>query len=428
MRPGPLFPLFLLAFFFLIDFYAFQAVKTLTVGLSLRLRQGIHLGYWVLCLGLVATLIYGMATIPGSGRITPFFKWSLNLIITLLFTKITLIVVLLGEDIYRSVAGLFNWGRQTLTHESVDGPLIPGRRKFISQVALTLASIPFVSFLYGITRGKYDYRVHRQTLYFPDLPPAFDGFTITQLSDIHSGSFDDPQAVQRGVELAMAQKSDLFVFTGDIVNNKADELDPYLDHFAQLRAPYGQFSILGNHDYGDYFHWPSAQHKIDNFSRLKNHHATMGYRLLLDEHQVIEKDSQKIAVLGVENWGVGFGKRGNLAKALDGLEPDTFKILLSHDPTHWEEEVKSYPVPVHLTLSGHTHGMQMGIEIPGLVKWSPAKFRYPHWAGLAEAAGRMLYINRGFGFLGFSGRVGIWPEITVLELRVAPSSSLEQKS
>ena len=234
--------------------------------------------------------------------------------------------------------------------------------------------------------------------------------------------------MRRGIELVNAQKSDLFVFTGDIVNNKAEELDPYLEHFSQIRAPYGQFSILGNHDYGDYYRWPSANDKSENFEQLKAHHAAMGYRLLLDEHEVIEKDGQKLAVLGVENWGLGFGQRGDLAKALQGLDPATFKVLLSHDPTHWESEVKSYPVPVHLTLSGHTHGMQMGVEIPGLIKWSPAKFRYPHWAGLAEEAGRMLYINRGFGFLGFSGRVGIWPEITVLELRVAPSSGLEREN
>jgi predicted MPP superfamily phosphohydrolase len=423
VRPGPLFPLFILAFFFLIDLYAFQAVKTLTIGYAPRVRQTIHLAYWAVFVGLMASFIYGMATIPGTGRIPVFFKWALNLLITLLVTKIVLIAVLFGEDIYRTFTALVNWGNRLIAGESAGSPLMPDRRKFISQVGIALAGIPFTSFLYGITRGKYDYRVHRHTVYFPDLPEAFDGFTITQISDVHAGSFDNPRAVQRGIELINAQKSDLFVFTGDLVNNKAEELDPYLDHFAQIRAPYGQFSILGNHDYGDYYRWPSEHDKRANFQQLKEHHAALGFRLLLDENAVIEKGGQKIAVLGVENWGKGFGERGDLQKAMRGLQPETFKILLSHDPTHWEYQVKSYPVPVHLTLSGHTHGMQMGIEIPGWIKWSPVKFRYPHWAGLAEEAGRKLYINRGFGFLGFSGRVGIWPEITVLELRKGQASA-----
>ena len=416
MRPGPLFPLFIIALFLLIDLYAFQAVKTLTVGLAPRLRQAIHWGYWLLFLGLVGSLLYGMMTIPGTGRITPFFKWSLNLIITLFVTKLVLIAVLFGEDIYRTLAALFNLGQRLVDSGTAEAPLMPGRRKFISQVGLALASIPLASFLYGVTRGKYDYRLHRHVVYFKDLPEAFEGFTITQISDVHAGSFDDPVAVQRGIDLIKRQNSDLFVFTGDIVNNKSEELDPYLGHFGQIRAPYGQYSVLGNHDYGDYFAWESHLAKTENFERLKSHHAQLGFRLLLDEHVVIEKDGQKIAVLGVENWGLGFGERGDLAKALRGLDESAFKILLSHDPTHWENQVKSHPVPVHLTLSGHTHGMQMGIEIPGL-KWSPVKYRYPHWAGLKEELGKYLYINRGFGFLGFSGRVGIWPEVTVLELR-----------
>jgi predicted MPP superfamily phosphohydrolase len=267
-----------------------------------------------------------------------------------------------------------------------------------------------------MVKGKYQYTVHRHTLFFEDLPAAFDGFTITQLSDIHAGSFDDPEAVQRGVDLAKAQKSDLFVFTGDLVNDHATEVVPYMGHFKQLRAPFGQFSILGNHDYGMYAQWPSEEAKEKNLQTLKNHHAELGYRLLLDEAVTIEKGGDKLSLVGVQNWGKGFIQIGNLDKALENVAPDAFKILLSHDPSHWQEVVKHHKKHVHLTLSGHTHGMQFGVETP-VFKWSPAQYRYEAWAGLAEEFGKKLYVNRGFGFIGFSGRVGIWPEITVLELR-----------
>ncbi|RYU91718.1 metallophosphoesterase [Mucilaginibacter terrigena] len=265
-------------------------------------------------------------------------------------------------------------------------------------------------------RGKYDYKVHRQTIYFDDLPDAFDGFTITQLSDIHSGSFDNVKAMQRGIDLAKAQKSDLFVFTGDLVNNAAWEIEQYIDRFGAIKAPYGQFSILGNHDYGDYIHWDTEQEKRANLARLKQHHADLGYRLLLNENVVLEKGGQKISLIGVENWGEGFIQLGDIDKALKGVDKGAFKLLLSHDPTHWQKIVRHHPTHVHLTLAGHTHGAQFGVEAAGL-KWSPVKYRYPDWAGLAKHDNRYLYINRGFGFLAFSGRLGIWPEITVLTLK-----------
>jgi hypothetical protein len=265
-------------------------------------------------------------------------------------------------------------------------------------------------------KGKYDYKVHRQTLYFDDLPPAFDGFTITQLSDIHSGSFDNTAAVQRGIDLAKSQNSDLFVFTGDLVNNAAWEIEPYIGHFNQLKAPYGQYSILGNHDYGDYIQWDSPAAKAANLATLEEHHKALDYRLLLNENAAIEKDGQKIALIGVQNWGRGFIKMGDLDKALEGVDKDAFKILLSHDPTHWEEKVRYHPTTIHLTLSGHTHGAQFGVETDKL-RWSPVQYRYLDWAGLANEKDRYLYVNRGFGFLAFSGRLGIWPEITVITLK-----------
>lgn len=260
--------------------------------------------------------------------------------------------------------------------------------------------------------------MHRAQLILKDLPEVFDGFTITQISDIHSGSFDNEKAVKRGIDLINAQGSDLFVFTGDLVNNQASEIEPWIDVFKVINAEYGKFSILGNHDYGDYIQWNSPEEKAKNLAQLKINHQKLGFKLLLDEHVKIEKDGEAITLLGVENWGLGFGQRGNLNKALEGIDNNSVKILLSHDPSHWDAEIKKRPEHIHLTLSGHTHGMQFGIELFGW-KWSPVKYRYKNWAGLFEEAGRYLYVNRGFGFLGFSGRVGIWPEITVIKLKKA---------
>lgn len=397
---------------FLMDWYVFQGIKSLTSNLqSSPLKQGIRWAHWLISLGLplVIAVLY-----VKSGRMNPYFMFMGSLFITMFITKAVFVAVLMGGDVYRLAEGGINW----LADHTVGnkGNFMPGRRKFVSQLALGVAVIPFTSFLYGITKGKYLFKVHRHTLWFDDLPAAFDGFTITQISDVHSGSFDDMDAVRRGVEMVNAQQSDLFVFTGDLVNSVASEFDRWVDVFKEIKALHGQFSILGNHDYGDYHAWPSAEAKLANLEQLKKHHASAGFRLLLDENVEIEKDGEKINLLGVENWGIGFGQRGNLRKALTGVQPENFKVLLSHDPSHWDKEVKNFDQHVHLTLSGHTHGMQMGVEIPGL-RWSPVKYRYPKWAGIYEEAGKYINVNRGFGYLGFAGRVGIWPEITVLELK-----------
>ena len=352
---------------------------------------------------------------PSKG-ISTFQSWILSIFLGLLITKIVVIIILFLGDVGQFIYNLVNKIRPD--NELISNTIINGRRKFISEIAFMVAAIPLGGTIYAMLKGKYDYKVHRQTIYFDDLPIVFDGFTITQLSDIHSGSFDNTTAMQRGIDLAKAQKSDLFVFTGDLVNNFAWEIEPYIDRFKEIKAPFGQFSILGNHDYGDYAEWPNEIEKTANLEKLKQHHKSLAYRLLLDENITLEKNGQKISLIGVQNWGNGFKQLGNLEKALNGVDKDAFKILLSHDPTHWEEKVKNHPVKVHLTLSGHTHGAQFGIEIPGF-KWSPVKYRYPDWAGLANENGRYLYINRGFGFLGFSGRLGIWPEITVLTVKKA---------
>ncbi len=397
----------------LMDWYVFNGIKTLTADWhSARLRQCVNWGYLVISIGVSALLILGFGSFSTAKGMTPFHEWVLSIFLAFFVTKIFFILVLLIGDIGRLIYGVAtNVGK-----DETGKPFFPSRRKFISEIAVLVAAIPFTGFFYAMLKGKYDYKVHRTTLFFEDLPDAFDGFTITQLSDIHSGSFDNTDAVQRGIDLANAQKSDLFVFTGDLVNNAAWEIEPYIKNFGQLKAPYGQFSILGNHDYGDYIQWDSETEKAENLKRLKEHHKELGYRLLLDENVKIEKNGQKISLIGVQNWGKGFIQLGNLDKALTGVDKNAFKVLLSHDPTHWEEKVRFNPTNIHLTLSGHTHGAQFGVETAGF-RWSPVQYRYLDWAGLVNEKDRYLYVNRGFGFLAFSGRLGIWPEITVITLK-----------
>jgi predicted MPP superfamily phosphohydrolase len=413
MRHAPInFFLILLALDLLMDVYVFAGLKTLTKGWRSRgLRLLVKWGLPAVSLAITITLFTGLGVYRTAKGMTPFHEWILSLFLVLFITKLFFCVILLLGDITRGIIGVFKrFGGSQRTHPA------GGRRRFISQIATVFAAIPFAGFFYAMLKGKYDYRVHRQTLYFDDLPPAFDGFTITQISDIHSGSFDSKAGVERGIHLAKAQNSDLFVFTGDLVNNAAWEIEPWLDGFGAIKAPYGQYSILGNHDYGDYIEWNSEEDKAANLEKLKTHHKTLGYRLLLDEQVPIEKDGQKLTLLGVQNWGRGFIQMGDLEKALQGVDPNDFKVLLSHDPTHWEEKVRYHPTRIHLTLSGHTHGAQFGVETDKL-RWSPVQYRYLDWAGLAHENGRYLYVNRGFGFLAFSGRLGIWPEITVITLK-----------
>jgi predicted MPP superfamily phosphohydrolase len=407
--------LILLAVSLLLDGYVFSGLKTLTgPGRSDRWRLLLRWGYLVFSLGITITFVAGLPSLRTAKGMTPFHEWILSLFLTLLLTKLFFCIILFLGDLGRLIYGVI---RSLTTRPTTQAqPLIPSRRRFISEAAVLVAAVPFAGFLYAMLKGKYDYRVHRVTLSFKDLPPAFHGFTITQISDIHSGSFDNTHAVQRGIDLAKAQNSDLFVFTGDLVNNAAWEIEPYLDRFGAIKAPFGQFSILGNHDYGDYIEWSDEKEKAENLQRLKQHHKTLGYRLLLDEHVLLEKDGEQLALVGVQNWGKGFIQIGDLDKALEGLDPGTFKICLSHDPTHWEEKIRFHPTTIHLTLSGHTHGAQLGVETDKF-RWSPVQYRYLDWAGLANEADRYLYVNRGFGFLAFSGRLGIWPEITVITLK-----------
>ncbi|MEZ4857616.1 MAG: metallophosphoesterase [Flavobacteriaceae bacterium] len=401
-----------ISIYFLIDVYAFQAIRTLSKN------PWLHWFYFIFSLSLLGLFIYQLTGGVHGRQMTPARMYTFGIFLAIFVPKLLLIVFMFGEDILRFGVGLFSkFGG------SDDGFYLPSRRKFISTLALSVAAIPFASLLYGMYKGKYNYKVLKYMLEFDDLPLAFDGYTITQISDIHSGSFDNEKKVSYGIDLINKQQSDIILFTGDLVNNKADEMLPWKEHFSKLTATDGVYSVLGNHDYGDYISWPSDKARLDNLDKLKDIQKEMGWKLLLNENVSLTKNGEIIKLIGVENWGAGgFKKAGDLEKACAGVSKSDFKILMSHDPSHWTEKVKQDDRHFQLTLSGHTHGMQFGIEIPGWFKWSPVKYRYENWAGIYEAFGRYINVNRGFGFLGYPGRVGIWPEVTVIQLKKKTNS------
>jgi predicted MPP superfamily phosphohydrolase len=384
---------FVVALWLITDGYFFGAIQTLTTN------NFILWGYWLYDIFTGTAILYAVMGTGVSKKFPALLSWLMALMMLSLVPKIGASPVLLLEDISRPFRGF------------------PPRSKWVSEFALIIAAIPFLGLLFGLTLGRHYYRVRKETLYFDDLPDAFDGFTITQISDIHAGSFSSEKGVEKGIALVNEQNSDLLLFTGDLVNNKASEMDRWIPAFSTLKAKFGKFSVLGNHDYGDYTKWESEGHKQANLNRLKKVHHEIGFRLLVNEAVTIQKGGQSISLIGVENWGKGgFHKYGDLAKATTNVPDGAFKILMSHDPSHWDAVTLGHHQHVQLTLAGHTHGMQFGIELFGF-KWSPVKYVYRQWAGLYQKNGKYLYVNRGFGFLGLKGRVGIWPEITVITLK-----------
>jgi predicted MPP superfamily phosphohydrolase len=395
-----------------IELYAFQAIKTFT-----KVRW-VLISYIIISVAVIVFITYQFTKFDRSVGQTQMTMLTLGLLLLVLIPKLILTLVLFLEDIYRIISG-------TISHFSNSNStdtFLPERRKFVSQVALGLAAIPFSSLIYGMTFGKYNYKVITQQIFFPDLPDEFDGFKITQISDVHSGSFDNPEKINYAIDLINEQDSDMILFTGDIVNTHAKEMLPWIESFNRIKEhKFGKHSVLGNHDYGEYVDWKTAQEKDQNFHEIKALYGKIGFDLMLNENKYIKKGNDKIALVGVENWGVKFKKAGDLHKASEGLTKEEFKILMSHDPSHWDAEVNKHPKDFHLMLSGHTHGLQFGIEIPGFFKWSPAEYVYKQWAGLYENAGKYIYVNRGFGFHAYPGRVGIMPEITVIELKKGKS-------
>lgn len=404
-----------------LDIYVFMGIRAIMNGSAPRTRTLVYGGYWLVSIACIATII-----------LLPYLNWHdwkpivrsyvMAVLIGLVMAKLLTVIFLLVDDARRGVQWIiqqFGGSKPTETHEVTGGIT---RSQFLTKMGLLMGGSLFATLTYGFS-NKYNYRVHKVKLAFKNLPPAFKGLRIIQLSDIHSGSFNNKAAVQKGVELVNAQQADLVLFTGDLVNDRAAEMDQYMDLFSQIKAPMGVYSTLGNHDYGDYYPWPDkdasgfSKQRADNLERLKQVHGELGWRLLMNEHVLLDRDGQQIALLGIENWSAmsRFPKYGDLKKAYEGAAHAPFKILLSHDPTHWDAQVRPEYPDIDLMLAGHTHGMQFGVEIPG-VRWSPAQYFYKEWAGLYKQGAQRLYVNRGFGFLGYPGRVGILPEITLIEL------------
>lgn len=398
----------------LAEYYSFIVLKSAVRSLpntARNLVMSLYILVDILCWAGFFIMRSGVIQIPNGVKTV-----YIALAIGLLVSKALILLIMLGDDIRRSVLWMIDRSKTN----SVETTITTGisRSMFLSRMALILGAGVIVGFINGIG-NRYRYQIKKVKVKFPNLPAAFNGMKIVQLSDIHSGSFDNPEAVSKGIQMALDLKPDIIFFTGDLVNDRSTEVGEYQKIFARLKAPMGVYSILGNHDYGDYVSWPSDEAKVANLNMLKKIHADMGWRLMMNEHVILERGEDKIALLGIENWGAKahFPKYGSMKNAYEGLPEKNipFKILLSHDPSHWTNQVRAEYQDIDLTLSGHTHGMQFGVEIPWL-KWSPVQYIYKYWAGLYNEGKQYLYVNRGFGFLGYQGRFGIMPEITLLEL------------
>ncbi|MBK7752531.1 MAG: metallophosphoesterase [Flavobacteriales bacterium] len=399
----------------LIDLYAYKGINAAISSWSQGGRRIVRLSYWALSIGMIALLVWVAISLQDlRGTRNHSFMFSLAALFLLFFLPKVVIILFHGLD---DLFHLFRWGWWKVTPGGEASGETLSRAAFLSQAGLLVSAVPFIGVLYGITKGRRNFKVAHIPVNSSRLPASFHGLRIVQISDLHLGSYgSDRSIVQKGVDLINAEKPDLILFTGDLVNDYADEAEGFIDVLRGLNAPMGKFSILGNHDYSDYARWDDPASKARNLQRLKTIHADMGFRLLLDEHLPLERSGDHIGLLGVQNWGRGFQQYGDLAKTLRGSDSYPYRILMSHDPTHWEMQV--WGTGVDLTLSGHTHGAQLGVKLGGQT-YSPAQWVYKHWAGLYQEGDQQLYVNRGFGFIGFPGRVGMPPEITVLELQKA---------
>jgi hypothetical protein len=397
----------------LIDFYSFQAVKLTVANWSLLAKNIAYGLFWSLT---AFSLFYLFAHYWGLA-----LGWSKNMetysrtvVFIIYISKFLIVPFLLIDDLRR----LFFWVVQRVQG---DPAFDIGRSRFLSKMGMVIGAIPFFSLSYGIIRNPYRYRLFEQKIGIKGLSPKLAGLRIVQISDIHSGSFTFKDPVKNAIEMINAQKPDLVFFTGDLVNDHADEMQDFMDVFDKIEAKYGVYSVLGNHDYGDYHPWKNDAEQDANLEKLKGIHKKLGWNLLMNEHRMLDIREEKVAVIGVENYSAlpQFPKKGRLADAHQGSDGANVRLLLSHDPSHWDLQIVPEFKDIHVTFSGHTHGFQFGIEIPGWIKWSPAQFIYKQWAGLYQQGEQFLYVNRGLGFLGYPGRVGILPEVTLVELHPA---------
>ena len=416
MRPRIMTLIIFTLLFLIIDYYVFQAVLTVSKDWSSAWQKIFRFGFWIpTVLSLLALMWWSFGD---PYKYSPGFRnWVLTGLVATYFSKTFAVAFLFVDDLGRGVrwlAKLFEKG----SNENLSGEAIT-RSEFLSKTALVAAAVPFGTMVYGVISGAHDYRIRRQTIKLPNLPSSFEGIKIAQLSDIHSGSFFNKTAVRGGVEMVLGEKPDLIFFTGDLVNNEASEVKEYIDVFGKLKAPLGVYSITGNHDYGDYHRWPSPDAKRKNFKDLIEAHRLLGFDLLMNTNRRVELDGDHISIIGIENWGGrGFTKYGKLEQGYRGAEDAAVKLLLSHDPSHWDAQVRPLYNDIDVMFAGHTHGFQFGVEL-GSFKWSPSQYAYKQWAGLYQENNQYLYVNRGFGYIGYPGRIGMPPEITVFELKRA---------
>ena len=407
----PLFLVVLITVLILIDFYIYHVLRILMQGASAGTRTTVGLIYWALCIMSVGSfLLFPYFT-------NPYFKqYIFSIGIGWVLTQIFMVLFFLMDDLRRGAFWTMGQAASIAGAKFMNTEKGIPRSTFLSWLGVGLSSTLFFSLLYGFG-NKYNYKIVKKKISLNGLPLAFKGFKIIHISDIHSGSLKDKAAVLKGIELIEKQNADIVLFTGDLVNDRASEMQDWMDVFGKIKAPNGVFSTLGNHDYGDYVKWDTAEEKKQNLEALKKVHQDLGWRLLMNENTSIEKSGEKIKIVGIENWGAKarFPKYGKMDLAMQGVSKEDVAILLSHDPSHWEAEVIPKYSNVQLTLSGHTHGMQFGLENP-YFKWSPVQWVYKQWAGIYYNKDQQLYVNRGFGFLGYPGRVGILPEITLIEL------------
>ena len=422
-----LLPRFLTIFFslLLIDYIAFRALRVVMQGATRFKKNFWYSVYWIVSVfSLISIALYFLGILRD---MSPFRLFVQGFVSVIYFSKIAVVFFVLFEDILFYTKKIIHFLKQKFSTQNptqeTDNPNSKKitRSQFIHKTALVAGALPFVTLSWGIISGAHDYQVRRRKIYLPHLPKEFEGFSIAQISDIHSGSFYNKNAVMGGVEMLLAEKPNLILFTGDLVNNHPDEVKDYISVFNKLKADFGVYSIMGNHDYADYIFGISSTERQKLRQKLHQAHQAMNWNLLLDKNAFVEQNKEKIAIIGVQNWGTGgFPKYGNLAKAYEGTQEASVKILLSHDPSHWDAQVRTEFQDIDLTLAGHTHGMQFGIEF-GDFKWSPVQYRYKQWADLYQektSTGKTqyLYVNRGFGYIGYLGRVGILPEITILTL------------
>ena len=401
-----------IAIVFAIDLYVFQGFKVV-VKKWVPTHSGLaHVLYWAIPVFLLAFVLVRVVWFPESSK-NNYSIFINSFLIALFLAKFIWLFFILTDDLIRLVRFTSDQFIKPVTAKNIS------RSEFIVTAGFLAASSLFGSLIYGIASGAHNYTVKKRKLPIKGLPKPFVGLRLVQISDIHSGSFWSKNSVQEGVNMINDLKPDLFFFTGDLVNNSADEFDGFKEMFSEINARLGSYSVLGNHDYGDYVRWPNKDGvtKSENLMRLKKHHQDLGWNLLVNDHDVINIDGEELAILGVENWSAHrrFPKYGDLGKAIKGVESVKNKLLLSHDPSHWRAEILNQIPSIKATFSGHTHGMQFGIDSK-YYKWSPVKYQYPEWVDMYTENDQYLYVNRGFGYLGYPGRFGFLPEITLFEL------------